>query len=281
MTALLALEYCEEKGDVVVKVSEADANTEGSSMGLEAADEIKLSQLCAGMLLASGNDAANAAAHAISDDFAPLMNEKAKELGMFSTNFVTPSGLDAEEHYSSARDMAILASEAIRNETFLAMSSAKSMTVEFENGKKLVLENHNKLLHYMDDCIGVKTGYTQKSGRCLVSAVRNNNISLICVTLNAPDDWNDHMALYEYAEGLKTAHIPQKTEFILQTTSHPVICALENSGEICYFSSDEITEVIYLPKFIYAPAFSRGDVVGWAEYISKEKTIATRNIIIN
>ena len=282
MTALLALEYCRDHGDKLVKITEAIANTEGSSMGLEAGDEILLSQLCAGMMLASGNDAANAAAQAISDDFQSLMNSRAKELEMFSTNFVTPSGLDAEEHYSTARDMAMLAAEALRNEEFVAIASSKAMTLSFNSGKKNVtLENHNKLLWYMEDCIGVKTGYTQKSGRCLVSAVRRDDLTLICVTLNAPDDWNDHMNLCEYAESLKSAYSPKLHEFILPTTENYIICTLENSEKICYFSTDEIEEVIYLPKFIYASENQKGNVVGRAEYISKGKTIATRNIIIS
>lgn len=281
MTTLLALEYVEVHGDVFVTVDEEIASTEGSSMGLEVGDEISLSALCAGMMLASGNDAANAVASVLSDDFPKLMNDRAGEMGMINSNFVTASGLDADGHFSTARDMSLLAAEAMKNGEFAALASSQTREISYHNGeKRATFTNHNKLLWYMDDCIGVKTGYTERAGRCLVSAVNRNGVTLICVTLDAPDDWSDHEKLYDYAYALLHSYSPRKTDFVLPTTEHPVICALED-GEIMSFSSSNILEKVYLPKFIYSSAYSKGDVVGRVDYISNENIISTRNIIIN
>ncbi len=127
------------------------------------------------------------------------MNERAQQIGMEQTNFVTPSGLDAQDHYSTAYDMALLAREAIRNEDFLSICSQTKITTEYGNPPyKRTLTNHNRLLSLYEGAIGVKTGFTKKAGRCLVSAAQRDGVTLICVTLNAPDDWNDHSALFDY-----------------------------------------------------------------------------------
>ena len=282
MTALLALEYCEENGDKIITVTEEAASTEGSSMGLEARDRINLSDLCAGIMLASGNDGANAIASALSDDFPALMNSRAEEIGMINTNFVTPSGLDADEHYSTARDMALLTAEAMKNEEFAPIVSMQSLDITYNNGsKRACFSNHNKLLRYLDGCIGVKTGYTQKSGRCLVSAVEREGVMLICVTLNAPDDWSDHEKLYEYAFSRMSEYYPVNSEFVLATTVHPVICRLDTGEKITHFSQQNIKEIIYLPRFIYSSSYNKGDVVGKVDYISQGNKIYSKNILIS
>lgn len=200
MTTLLCLESGGLYDEFVV-----DSNAikvEGSSMGLCEGDTVTKYALCCGMLLPSGNDAANAAAVKIAGSisaFAELMNERARKMGLTRTFFVTPSGLEGEGHGSSAFDMAMLAREALRNEIFRSICSKKSMKLEFGNPPyERWLKNTNKLLSMYDGVYGVKTGFTDEAGRCLVSACERGGKDLICVTLNDRNDWNDHMALYDY-----------------------------------------------------------------------------------
>lgn len=201
MTTLLTLES--ENLDQPFTVDSLAIHVEGSSMGLLEGDVVTLRTLACGMLLESGNDGANAAAVRIAGSipaFAKRMNQRAAEIGMTGTNFVTPSGLDAEEHYTTAYDMALLAREALKNPDFLDICSQPSMIVEFGNpAVKRTFRNHNRLLTTYEGAIGVKTGFTKKSGRCLVSAVEREGITLICVTLNCYDDWNAHITAYDHA----------------------------------------------------------------------------------
>ena len=163
MRALLTLEDSQGLGDPVVEITEEMVAVEGSSMGLQEGDRISLKNLAAGMLLASGNDAANAAALYLEgsiEAFADRMNSQAAELGMENTHFVTPSGLDGvdahgEGHFSTAYDMALLAREALKNETFRELCSSASYPVEFaEPVKQVTYTNHNKLLGWYEGCVG-------------------------------------------------------------------------------------------------------------------------------
>lgn len=172
-------------------------------MGLQEGDRVTMRALVCGMLLPSGNDAANATAVRVAgsiDGFVQLMNERAAQLGLKDTHFVTPSGLDdyTDEHYSTAYDMARLAAYAMRNEEFRAICSQRSIKVSFGDPPyDRWLTNTNKLLDSCEGIVGVKTGFTDKARRCLVSACERNGARLICVTLNDPDDWRDHAALYD------------------------------------------------------------------------------------
>ena len=194
MTALTALEHgCLSD---TVTVSREAACTEGSAMYLKEGETLTLETLLYGLLLCSGNDAAVAIAQHIGGSvrgFAALMNEKAQALGMENTSFANPNGLDDEHHYSTARDMAKLAAAAVENETLLRIASTRTVTI---GGR--TMHNHNKLLSYMDGCIGLKTGYTKAAGRTLVSCAERNGQRLIAVTLQDGNDWADHQALYEY-----------------------------------------------------------------------------------
>ena len=193
MTALVAI----REGNLsdTVKVSKKAAYTEGSSMYLKVGEELTLETLLYGLMLCSGNDAAVAIAeHGGSEaGFAELMNETAAELGMEHTSFANPNGLDHEDHYSTARDMAVLACAAMNNEILARIVSTRTVTI---GGRTMT--NHNKLLSYMDGCIGLKTGYTQAAGRTLVSCAEQEGQRLVAVTLQDGNDWADHQALYEY-----------------------------------------------------------------------------------
>ena len=165
-------------------------------MYLKEGETVTLETLLYGLLLCSGNDAAVAVAEGVSgsvDKFVDQMNEKAKALGMNHSSFANPNGLDDEKHYSTARDMAILACAAVENETLVRIASTLQITI---GGRTMT--NHNKLLSYIDGCIGLKTGYTMAAGRTLVSCVERNGQRLVAVTLQDGNDWADHQALYEY-----------------------------------------------------------------------------------
>ena len=194
LTALVAI----EEGDLsqTVTVSREAAYTEGSSMYLKVGEELTLETLLYGLMLCSGNDAAVAIAQAVSgsvEAFAKRMNAMAEELGMTASSFANPNGLDDEKHYSTARDMARLACAAVNNETLVRIASTKSITI---GGRTMT--NHNKLLSWVEGCIGLKTGYTQAAGRTLVSCAERNGQRLVAVTLQDGNDWADHQALYDY-----------------------------------------------------------------------------------
>ncbi len=270
MTALLCLEsgglYDEFTADSqAIKV-------EGSSMGLREGDRVTKYALCCGMLLPSGNDAANAAAVRTAgsiEAFAELMNQRARKMGLSRTFFVTPSGLDGEGHGSSAADMALLAREALKNEIFRDICSRESIKVSFGDPpyeRRLV--NTNRLLSMCEGVYGVKTGFTDEAGRCLVSACERDGKRLICVTLNDPDDWNDHISLYDYGFDIVrelefdlptdiTADIAGGADDRLRLVPGKGSCSVTTLAG----SAGDITYTVLRPPFLYAPVRS-GEKVG-------------------
>ena len=277
MTALLALEAAQEQGDPLVDITQEMVAVEGSSMGLQAGDSISLTGLAAGMLLASGNDAANAAALYLDgslESFAARMNQRAAALGMEDTHFVTPSGLDGEDaqglgHLSTAYDMALLARAALEDQAFRQLCSSPSLAVEFaEPVKRVTYTNHNKLLTQYQGCVGVKTGFTKEAGRCLVSAAERDGALLIAVTLNAPNDWQDHTALLDY--GFSQVEPYQLAGGDVRLTVPVVGSPVEvmslrgsNGGEVTLplGQGAQVERVVHAPKFLYAPVES-GEQVG-------------------
>lgn len=197
MTAIIAIES--GKLDKTVTVSKNAVHTEGSSIYLEKGEKIKLKDLVYGLMLRSGNDAAVAIAEYIggsTEGFSHLMNEKAAWIGMQNSSFDNPHGLDSEFHYSTAYDMALLMKHAMDNDIFREISGTKWYKSE---NRTYSWKNKNKLLTaYYEYCTGGKTGYTRAAGRTLVSSAHKDGMDLIVVTLNAPDDWNDHQALFDW-----------------------------------------------------------------------------------
>ena len=199
MTAIVALEHCRLSDVVTVKKAHLK---EGSSMYLAEGETLTVEELLYGLLLPSGNDAAECLAdHCGSGkkSFVAWMNEKASALGMTHTSFANPSGLDEAGHYSCALDMARLAAYAMKNPTFARIAGTKTVTAGTRT-----MGNHNKLLGSFAGCIGLKTGYTSSAGRTLVTCAERDGLRLIAVTLHDSNDWNDHAALYEY--GFSTYH---------------------------------------------------------------------------
>ena len=280
MTALLLCEMGDLNKEITVTAEMV--RVEGSSMGLLAGDKVTLHDLLYGMMLASGNDAANVTAYVLGgtvDGFVKLMNQKAEEIGMNNTNFVTPSGLDADEHYSTARDMALLARYALRNEEFSKAVSAEKATLNYGNPPyKRTLTNHNKLLKSYEYAIGVKTGFTKKSGRCLVSAAECDGKKVIAVTLKDPNDWDDHINMIDYGlSAIKTTEIvADKDEYEI-----PVISGDEASVKVkiepysvSTLDDADFTCEVQLPKFLYAP-IKEGEQIGNVVYRKNETVIDT------
>lgn len=283
MTALLTLEAA-QKNNRIVTITDQMVRVEGSSMGLRPGDRVSLKALAAGMLTVSGNDAANSAAIAISGStaaFADLMNRRAEELNLSHTHFVTPSGLDDEDHYTTARDLAVLAAAAMKNPDFAEIAGSRLMNIQYENpGQTRRFTNHNKLLSMYEGCTGIKTGFTKKAGRCLVSEAQRDGVSLIAVTLNAPDDWNDHQRMLDYGFSRQTQYPLDDSGF---SVNLPVVGGAEgnvtvggtNGESMVVDSADaaEIRRVVCLPKFVYAPV-QAGQVVGSIRYVLNGKTLA-------
>ena len=280
MTALLTL----EQPDQVYFTVDSDAiQVEGTTMGLQPGDSVTLHQLAAGMLLPSGNDAANAAAVEIAgseEAFARLMNQRAAELGLENTQYRNPSGLDAEGHYSSARDLATLAAHALENEDFADIVSKQEIRMAFGNPPyNRSLYTTNKLLERYPYAIGVKTGYTDDAGLCLVTAAEKDGTRLIIVTLNGKDDVNTHMRLYEhffpllarvdlsgFTEGLSVPVTGGTRDSVA------AVPAAEPEAALLEREYDELTREVELPRFVYAPV-EAGQVLGEIRLLSGDKVV--------
>jgi D-alanyl-D-alanine carboxypeptidase/D-alanyl-D-alanine carboxypeptidase (penicillin-binding protein 5/6) len=272
MTTLLTLESGSLDDPFIV---DKDAiMTEGSTMGLVVGDVVTKRTLCYGMLLPSGNDAANASAVKVAgsyEKFSEMMNERAEKIGMSRTNFISPSGLD-DNAESTAYDMALLTKEALRNPDFIEICSKEKALVNFGNPPyDRYLTNTNKLLVQYPNTIGVKTGFTDLAGRCLVSACTKNDITLICVTLNDPDDWRDHGALYDVAfENLENFEIPEPENMFVNVVglkSDKLPIYSQNKVKVGAFNDDILGNVTYklvIPPFIYPP--KKEENIGFLEY---------------
>lgn len=288
MTALLTLEAARANNRVVT-ITDAMVRVEGSSMGLLPGNRLSLKSLAAGMLTVSGNDAANSAAVAISGSvsaFADRMNRRAKELGLKDTHFVTPSGLDNEDHYTTARDLAALAAAAMKNPDFAKIAGSRQYNIEFVSPDQTRrFTNHNKLLSMYSGCTGVKTGFTKKSGRCLVSAAERNGVRLVAVTLNAPDDWNDHEKLLDYGFSQQEACPIDDSGC---SVSVPVVGGTKESvtvrgsaGGSVILSKQQaagLKRVVSMPKFLYAPV-EAGRCVGTVRYTLEKKVLAETRLV--
>lgn len=288
MTSLITLEYADSADKVVTFTK--DMTAEGSSMYLKVGEKVRLSDLAAGMMMASGNDAANAAAISIAgnaEKFSELMNNRAAVIGMKNTHFVTPSGLDDENHYSTAYDMALLMSYALENESFAKLTSQKKATVEFVEpvSKKTTYANHNRLLSMYEYCTGGKTGYTMAAGRCLVSSAKKDGLTFVCVTLNDRNDWNDHIALYNYGFSQLACVECDDSDYYLEIPcaggDDESISVTGTKGKnvvVPFDKKDNVERTVYADNFLYAPV-KDGDVVGRIEYTLDGKKLASTNLI--
>ena len=282
MTALVALEM--SGVDEIVTVPPEACGIEGSSIYLFAGERITMEDLLYALLLSSANDAAAAIAIHIGgsiEGFADMMNARAEELGIEDTHFVNPHGLYDEQHYTTARELAIIAREAMKNTTFAKIVGTykKTAALDGEDGKRLFV-NHNKLLQRYEGACGIKTGFTKKSGRCLVSAAERQGVSFICVTLNAPDDWHDHeklfdlgFSLYECRTLCKKGELNIALPVISGVTDAVTVTNAQELSLILPRGNARIERSVELPRFVFAPV-SAGEQVGRLVYRIDGRVVA-------
>ena len=282
MTALTAIELCDM--DCEVLIGPEAAGVEGSSMYLQAGQTRTCSELLHGLMLMSGNDAAVALAIHCGgsvEGFVEQMNKKAQSLGLSDTYFENPHGLDGENHRSTAKDMARLTAAAMSNEKFAAIVSKRVARVG-----EISVRNHNRLLWMIEGCDGVKTGFTKKAGRCLVSSTSRDGCRIIAVTLDAPSDWSDHQKLVaygfsEYSESMKWKKGEQIAEipvFSGEREFMPLIIGRDLN--LCFTESEMKRAVVNIefPHYLWAPV-SGGSTVGRITVTLDGKFIGETDVI--
>ena len=299
MTAIVVLENTNL--DDIVTISSKAAGTGGSRLGLHKDDKISIQDLLYGLLLCSGNDAAVALAEHVSGDlsnFANMMNSKATSLGLSSTHFVTPHGLDDDNHYTTAYELALITNYALKNDVFANLVKTKTYTISINNHPK-TLSNTNELLGNLDGVYGVKTGFTNGANRCLVTAVKRDNMDIICIVLGADtkkDRTKDSINLINYSfNNFKMVHIKEKitNEFvnwkICNSSSFRVEKGVSDSVDIIiqdipydFFpikcnQTDDMSIYIYCNTELTAPLPS-GSSLGYLAVSVNNQTVLTLNL---
>lgn len=285
MTAQLALELLDLNESI--EVDKRAVGIEGSSIYLTEGEVLTAEDLVYAVLLQSANDAAAALAYKISgsiEAFALLMNEKARSLGLVNTSFTNPHGLDDKNHYTTAHDLAIISASALKNDKFKEISSTYKKEIK-SSEKSRILVNHNKMLKNYDGCIGVKTGFTKKCGRCLVSAAERDELIMISVTIDAPSDWSDHKKLLDYGYSrLEAKTLAYPGEF---TYTLPV---LNGDGEKTTVANEQFIKRIFpkgdsdfeahvkLSRFVTAPV-REGEILGEVIFTKNGEKIASLNLV--
>ena len=273
MTALVVCEQCNVLSRY--RIPKEAVGIEGSSMYLREGEVLTVQELLYGLMLSSGNDAAVALACFCGgnpSDFVELMNDKARVLGLSGTHFANPNGLDAKDHYSTAKDLAALAAYAMDNPIFAKTVSTKTVSA---GGR--ALRNHNKLLWMVEGAEGVKTGYTKAAGRALVSSASREGRRIIAVTLDAPDDWNDHKKMLE--EGFSQYRVRRVLSKGQEVGFVPVVggegkVRLLSDRDFDYALSETDRPQLALAgqNFVYAPV-ETGEEAGFAYVMLNGKAV--------
>ena len=272
MTAITAIENCDDL-DEKFEISPKAVGIEGTSLYLRKGDVYSTRDLLYALMLISGNDASVAIAEHVAgstSEFVTLMNELAKKIGTKNTHFANTHGLDADGHYTTAYDLALITSYALENDTFREIVSTKNTKITNGEGENRYLKNKNKLLNTMEGCIGVKTGFTDDAGRCLVSAIEKNGLRLVCVVLNCGPMFEeskllleiccnlyslvDVTSLYNYSKEVKVEDGRKKTALI--GTKEKFLYPLSN------YEKEKLLKFEYnLPTYLQAP-LKKGEEVG-------------------
>lgn len=259
MTALVAINY--GKLDEMVTISKKAAGIRGSTVGYSAGEQVSLKELVFGLMFRSGNDAAIAIAEHIGgsvEGFSNIMNSFAKSIGILNSHFESPHGLDSQNHYSSAYDLALLTSKAMKNDLFREIASSKQISRDKYNFKRDYI-NINKILHLIPNANGVKTGYTGQAGKYLVSSVNHNGRDIIIVVLNCTDRWNQTAKIYNY---VATVYDFRETAIknIVNDSSYSKLGSLIQEDEFSYGYKDEAEKDIQV--FSDGLDIKKGDVIG-------------------
>ena len=280
MTALVVCEQCNVLDRM--RIPKEAVGIEGSSMYLREGEVLTVQELLYGLMLQSGNDAAVALAiycGGTVEGFVEMMNDKAHRLGLENTHFANPNGLDSPGHYSTARDLAVLTAYAMENPVFAKTVSTKSIRI----GERY-LTNHNKLLWKLEGADGVKTGFTKKAGRILVSSVRRDGRRLICVTMNAPDDWRDHVIMLEDGFSRYTVRQLVSAGEIIGAVSvfsgQDTEVSLVAEEDFCYALAEGESVSICLPPpgFVYAPVV-RGQEAGYVHILVDGNAVGKISVV--
>lgn len=284
MTALVIVEAMNP--ETVVTIPKEAAGVEGSSIYLVEGEQLTVNQLLCALLLSSANDAATALAIALSgsaDAFAQRMNQRAASMGLTQTHFTNPHGLYDEEHYTTARELSLIGAEVLKHPLLREIISTYKTTIPHDGTPdKRLLVNHNKLLRSYEGAMGMKTGFTKKTGRTLVSAAERGGITLIAVTLNAPDDWQDHKRLLDFgfasyekvvfaAAGAFSFQLPvtggKRDSVTLTNVSDLALILPKNRADLRY-------EVEGTARFWYAPV-QEGDAFGTVTVLCEGRQISS------
>lgn len=292
MTSLVVLEN--RNLDDIVEVSQVAVGTEGSSVYLQANEKLTVSDLLYAMMLESANDAAAALAIEVGgsiESFAEMMNEKARDIGCTNTHFANPHGLDNEEHYTTALELALITAEAMKNEDFKKIVSTVQHTIPQNGGGVRILINHNRLLREKNIgdggyIIGVKTGFTKKCGRCLVSAAERDGVTVIAVTLSAPDDWNDHrlmlsLGLDSYENRILAEEGALSYAVPVTGGNENFVTAVNDSSVsvILPKNASTLSRTVSLEHFLFAPV-EKGELLGEVVWTDENgNTIAKTDLI--
>ncbi len=288
MTGLVALEMTEDL-DAGLTIPAGAVGVEGSSIYLYKDEKLTMRELLYAMLMESANDAAAAIAILSAgsiEAFAEKMNQTAAEMQLTQTHFVNPHGLDDPKHHTTAKELAAITSKALENKDFRDIVSTYKKEIPLHGGEGIrLLVNHNRLLKSYEGCIGVKTGFTKKSGRCLVSAAERNGCTLICVTLQAPDDWNDHAALFDWGfsqyEAVTLSQVGEQYAVlpvvggITDAADGIATVAVKNTMTLqttLLKENQHIKKVVELPQFLYAPV-EKGSLIGRVMYYNNDVLI--------
>ncbi len=286
MTALVAIESLPMQ--TVIKIPASAVGIEGSSIYLTEGEELTLEALLYALMLESANDAATAIAIAVAgstDSFAALMNERSAAMGLKDTHFDNPHGLDSDTHYTTARELAAIAAAAFDNADLRRIAGTYRKTIPMgENDGARLLINHDRLLRSYEGTIGGKTGFTKKSGRCLVTAAERDGLRLIAVTLSAPDDWRDHerMLDYGFAEYESVELCPaRECRFLLSLDGGEQRGVIGSNTQAVRVTlprqRGEVTISPALPVSIQAPV-RRGDLLGTVSWVCDGRVIATAQV---
>lgn len=285
MTAILALEH--GGMDEVVKIDPRAIGVEGSSLYLEEGDEMPFGSLLYAMMLRSANDGATAVALHLApsvEEFAEMMTEKARSLGLRDTNFKNPHGLHQEGHYTSAYDLAQITRYGFTLPGFAELVSSTSFSVDADVHTKHVT-NNNKLLNMYEGADGVKTGYTPETGRTLVGSATRDGMRIITVTLNDREDWNDHVAMFDYGfENFKSFSLAQKghgygcVQVKGAEASEIAVVAAEDFGVLLNKGATVSTRVSVFEEEIKAPV-EKGRILGRMDFYREDDFLGSVDLV--
>lgn len=285
MTAIIVIENCNLNDKV--KITNEAVGTEGSSIYLKEGEVLTVDELLYALLLESANDASIALAiHCAGsvDDFVALMNQKASDLGLVSTSFTNPHGLDDDSHYTTPYELAKISAYAMTLPVFCEAVSTYKRVIPLDTDGSRVLVNHNKLLRTYEGAIGIKTGFTRKSGRCLVSCAEKNGVMLICVTLNAPNDWRDHADILDYGfDAYEGIHLASAGDYVLDIPvingkASSVLCSNTNPLDITLKRSSINISASFEANHMLCAPIRQGDLVGQIVFKNNGERIASLNL---